>query len=209
MTQAIGKLGRFSSLASDPLRGFRFYAEFTPADATGTFSEKIKTTTTLPSGGKSSGFVGGFTQVGGLQVNVQDIPYREGGYNVTAHHIPGLVTYTPVVMQRGVLYGNDQAMEWVNGLIQVSSGQGLGKNGSAKAPAKNFRCNVEIFAADHPNTNDDLVPRIGWRIYNAWITNLNYTDLNSVANEVMFETMTLIHEGMEVFFTDELGKPVV
>lgn len=204
---------RFSSLASDPLRGFRFYAEFKAVDTP--FSTKITTpnTTTQANGTTGSsmapGFIGGFTQVSGLQVNVQDIPYREGGYNVTAHHLPGMVTYTPVIFQRGVLFGNDQAMTWLNAMIDVTSAgttDGLGERGSLTGqPAGNYRVDVNIYLADHPNTANKLVPRMGWTIHNAWVTNVSYTDLNSVANEVEFETMTLVHEGMEVFFTNADG----
>ena len=201
---------RFSTLASDPLRGFKFYASFTPVGQdTALFSSKIKDSNSAPANGVSTGFFGGFTQIGGLQVQVQDIPYREGGFNVTAHHMPGLVSFPPVVFQRGVLYGNDQAMTWLRGLIEVASGKAPGLNGNPNGIAKDFRVNVEIFAADHPNTADKLVPRIGWKLHNAWLTSLNYTDLSSVANEVLFETMTLVHEGMEVFFTDANENPVV
>lgn len=205
---------KFSSLASDPLRGFRFYAEFTAADNdTSVFAEKIHT----PKGssaqtqgvsaqnGSSTGFVGGFTQIGGLQVQVQEIAYREGGYNTTAHKLPGMVSFTPIVFQRGVLYGNDQAMTWLRGLIEVAAGSGI--NGNANGTAGNFRVNVKIYAVDHPNTSKKMVPRIGWHVHNAWLTSLTYTDLNSVSNEVMFETMTLTHEGLEVFYTDADGTP--
>lgn len=202
---------KFSALASDPLRGFRFYAEFVGADNDQTtFSNKIKSD--RPKGnnvtgiapGYSNGFVGGFTQIGGLQVQVQEIAYREGGYNTTAHKLPGLVTFTPVVFQRGVLFGNDQGMTWLRGLIEVARGSGI--NGNSTGPAGNFRVNINIYAVDHPNTSTTMVPRIGWKLHNAWITSLTYTDLNSVSNEVMFETMTVTHEGLEVFFVDPVTK---
>jgi phage tail-like protein len=201
------KIGnKFSSLASDPLRGFRFYAEFSsPSGGDVPFSSNLLTASEQSAASDNPvGFIGGFTQIGGLQVNVQDIPYREGGMNVTTHHVPGMVTFPPVVFQRGVLFGNDQAITWVRGLIRVANGSGI--NGKVGSAPKGFRVNVNIYAAEHPNTSDTLVPRIGWRLHNAYLTNLNYTDLSSVGNEIMFETMTLVHEGMSVFFTDRNGK---
>lgn len=203
-------VNHFSTIASDPLRSFRFYAKFSAAAAEstqgspGVFDTRIidasgsKGAFPLDGlGGKSSGFVGGFTQIGGLQVNIQDIPYREGGYNTTVHHIPGQASFTPVVFQRGVLYGNDQAMTWFKGLFAAAAGSGLP---TQAAPGKSYRVNVEIYVADHPNTENN-VPRIGFKLNNAWITNLNYSDLNAGPNEILFETMTLVHEGLEVFFT--------
>lgn len=199
-------VNRFSTIASDPLRSFRFYATFAPAGAEpkpGVFSPKIidaKASDEFPLAGQpgtSTGFVGGFTQVGGLQMNVQDIPYREGGYNTTVHHVPGQVTFTPVVFQRGVLYGNDQAMTWFKGLFAVTAGTGL----AVSSANKSYRVDVTIHVADHPNSEQN-VPKIGFKLHNAWITNLNYSDLNAGPNEILFETMTLVHEGLEVFFLD-------
>lgn len=200
-------VNHFSTIASDPLRSFRFYAKFTESKTEGgVFSTKIVdggTKGAFPTSGletgKSSGFVGGFTQIGGLQMNIQDIPYREGGYNTTVHHIPGQATFTPVVFQRGVLYGNDQAMTWFKGLFATAAGSGLP---TQAAPGKSYRVDVEIYVADHPNTEKN-VPRIGFKLNNAWITNLNYSDLNAGPNEILFETMTLVHEGLEVFFTKD------
>lgn len=197
----------FSTIASDPLRSFRFYATFSVAgnDGNAVFDDRIvdSTAAATPASGVSTGFVGGFTQIGGLQMNIQDIPYREGGYNTTVHHIPGQTTFTPVVFQRGVLYGNDQAMTWFKGLFSVTAASGLAQ----VAPGKSYRVNVNIYVADHPNTNKN-VPRIGFKLNNAWITNLNYSDLNAGPNELLFETMTLVHEGLEVFFTNDTGSAI-
>ena len=119
---SISTAARFSAIASDPLRSFKYYAEFSVAGSQ-PFSTKI-----IDSGGQagaavgtSSGFVGGFTQISGLNINIQDITYREGGYNTTAHHLPGLATFPPVTFQRGVLYGNDQAQVWMRGLFALQS----------------------------------------------------------------------------------------
>ena len=105
-------INRFNStLATDPLRQFRFFAEFTPA-ADGVFDNRIITgsSSTLPANGVSSGWTGGFTSIDGLAITTQNIPYREGGYNTTVHQVPGMTTFVPITFSRGVLYGNDQAI---------------------------------------------------------------------------------------------------
>jgi hypothetical protein len=69
---------------------------------------------------------------------------------------------------------------------------------------------------DHPNnsgnpstaTTDDNTPRMGFEIHNAWISALSYTDLNAASNELMFETITLVHEGLSIFFTDAQFNPI-
>jgi phage tail-like protein len=191
-------INRFSTVATDPLRSFRFYAEFTPTKD-GVFSPNIKTGSSNnynAADGSSTGFIGGFTNISGLSINTQPIQYREGGYNTTVHQIPGMTTFNPVSFQRGVLYGNDQAITWMRGLFAVSSGEGIALG------TKGFRCDVDIYVLSHPNATDKNISRMGFRLRNAWISTLNYSDLNSGDNQILFESMQLVHEGLSVFFTD-------
>jgi phage tail-like protein len=204
-------INRFSTLASDPLRSFRFYVEFTKIGNDDVFDNRIVTgSATKPfEKGVSTGFIGGFSQITGLSTTTQSIPYREGGYNTTVHQVPGMTSFVPVTFQRGVLYGNDQAMTWMRGLFGAASGEGLSMR--TATAAKNFRVNVNIYVMDHPNANgtgagvgaDGNIPRMGFKLYNAWITTLNYSDLNAADGAILYESMTLVHEGLSVFFTDD------
>jgi phage tail-like protein len=194
-------INRFSTLATDPLRSFRFIAEFTdPADG-GVFSNKIITSSNASKAlnSLSTGFVGGFSSISGLNITTQAIQYREGGYNTTVHQIPGMTTFTPITMQRGVLYGNDQAMTWMRGIFAAVAGDGIAAGASN---AKGYRVNIKIWVMDHPNSASDNIPRIGFDIRNAWITQLSYTDLNANDGAILFESMNIVHEGLSVFFTD-------
>jgi phage tail-like protein len=208
MTSSI--VNRFSTLATDPLRSFRFYAEFTKCGGDDVFDKRIlnssanKPATT----GVSDGWIGGFSQISGLSINTQSIPYREGGYNTTVHQVPGMTTFTPLTFQRGVLYGNDQAITWMRGLFGAASGEGLQMRSAVAT--RNFRVNINIYVMDHPNANgsaagtaDSNFPRMGFKVHNAWISTLNYTDLNAADGAILYESMTLVHEGLSVFFTDE------
>ena len=178
-----------SSLATDPLRSFRFYAEFTSA------SDDVFSTSL------TSGWVGGFTSIDGLAITTQAIQYREGGYNTTVHQIPGMTTFTPVTFSRGVLSGNDQAITWMRGLFAASAGEGI-KVGAGKG----FRVNVKIYVQDHPNaTVTGATTKMAFEIHNAWITGLNYTGLDATNGTILFETMQLVHEGLSVYFTDAAG----
>jgi phage tail-like protein len=187
-------INRDSKLATDPLRNFRFYAEFAPA-LDGVFSSKITT-----------GWTGGFTYIGGLNISTAPISYREGGYNTTVHQVPGMTTFSPISMQRGVMAGNDQAITWMRSLFAAASGEGL-----TTGETKGFRVNIKIFVMDHPNANNntaianDNIPKMGFSVKNAWISQLSYSDLNAGSNELFFESMTLVHEGLSVFFTDSAG----
>jgi len=202
------KIGAYSTLASDPLRSFRFQCEFSVTGADGVFTPKLISTNAAPTGALSTGWVGGFSSISGLNITTQSIPYREGGYNTTVHQVPGMTTFSPISLQRGVLYGNDQAMTWMKGLFATAAGDGIAAGNSAAAGAKGFRVNMKIFVMDHPNTATN-VPRMGFDIRNAWITQLNYTDLAANDGAILFESMQLVHEGLSVFFSNANGDPVV
>ena len=184
------------TLATDPLRTFRFYAEFSET-SDGVFNDKIKT-------GASGGWTGGFTSISGLSINTQNIQYREGGYNTTVHQIPGMTTFPPVTFSRGVLAGNDQAMVWMRGLFAVQAG-----GGAIATPGKSFRTDVTIYVNDHGNSAGAKTetPKMAIKLHNAWITTLNYTDLDATNGAILFETMTLVYEGLSVFYTNADGTP--
>ena len=190
-----------STLATDPLRSFRFRATFSAAqDAV--FDERIKTGTT-------GGWTGGFTNISGLQTNVQSIQYREGGYNTTVHQMPGMTTFTPVTFTRGVIVGNDQAITWMRGLFSAASGLGLN---NPAVTNKGFRLNINIYVNQHPTTDDlstsNDADQMVFRLHNAWITGLSYTDLDATNGAILFETMQVVHEGISVGFTDATGANV-
>lgn len=194
MTSSI--INRHSTLATDPLRSFRFFAKFEVAKDGAVFDSKITT------------WSGGFSSISGLSINTQAIQYREGGYNTTVHQVPGMTTFTPITMQRGVLAGNDQAITWMRGLFAAASGEGIAVGAASGATgAQSFRVNIKVFVADHPNSGPTDVQKykMGFKIHNAWITALNYTDLNAADGAILFESMTLVHEGLSVFFTKD-GK---
>ena len=207
-------INRFSTLATDPLRSFRFIAEFTDPALNGetVFSSKITTSANASTslGSLSTGFIGGFTSISGLNITTQAIQYREGGYNTTVHQIPGMTTFTPITMQRGVLYGNDQAMTWMRGLFAAVSGDGIAAGASN---SKGYRVNIKLWIMDHPNSADVNTPRMGFDIRNAWITQLSYTDLNANDGAILFESMNIVHEGLSVFYTDNkfsaVGRTVI
>jgi len=198
-------INRFSTLATDPLRSFRFYVEFNKVGTDEVFTNKIETSNSATTAsGQSNGWVGGFSSISGLNITTQSIQYREGGYNTTVHQVPGMTTFSPITLQRGVLYGNDQAQAWMRGLFAAVAGDGL------SVAAKSFRVNMKIYVMDHPNagaTNANT-PKMGFDIRNAWITQLNYTDLNANDGAILYESMALVHEGLSVFFTDSNFTPI-
>src|ERR1700722_5704188 len=91
-------------LQTDPLRNFKFLVTF------------------LPPSGKSISM--GFMSVSGLNITVDVIEYREGGYNTTTQKMPGQADFSPITMSRGVAVGQTTDFDWMTQLFTVLQGTG-------------------------------------------------------------------------------------
>lgn len=187
------------NLNSDPTRNFRFLVEFQPYG------------TDHPM--KKVNF--GFTSVAGLSMAVESIPYREGGMNTTLHQIPGQASFSPITLTRGVHLGNSQAWRWMKRLFTA-----VGPTTASGYASYQFRTSVTIHVLQHPVNmgNDTGVPAnntlamtrndpiaASFRAYNAWISSLAYSDLNAGDNAIMVEQMTLVHEGLDMYWEKNIG----
>jgi phage tail-like protein len=192
-----------SVLTTDPIRNFRFLVTFKPHDEDGAASW-YKPDVTL-----------GFTSVSGLSVTTDSIPYREGGYNTTVHQIPGQTTFAPITLQRGVIINTKQNWEWMRQLFSTVNG------GSKNVQGRSFRCDLEIEVLSHPipgsaggraplgesadalTAADDHVA-MRFNVYNCWITSVSYSDLNAGDNAIFVEQATLVHEGFDLNWAENL-----
>jgi len=182
--KALNTIDTRGTIDTDPLRNFRFRVNFSKVGSNGVFDSAIVN------------FSGGFQSVNGLSINTSPISYREGGYNTTAHMIPGMTTFSPITLTRGALFGNDSAITWMRGLFAASSGEGLQVSDSGNS---SFRVNMTIQLMDHPQSSTvNNKPRMGFYVHNAWIASLNYSGLDAQSSTLMVETMELTHEGLSV-----------
>lgn len=173
-----------SSIATDPIRNFRFVVSFAPRNNGSAWTRK---------GVAKPGRMA-FTSVSGLAMTTESIPYREGSQNTTVHQIPGQTTFSPITLARGVKIGARENWHWMTQLFNVIAGSGNGQEGN------DFRMNLDILVLDHPSTqytSDFPQGKLQFRVHNAWITSLAYSDLNAGDNALMVEQMTLVHEGLQ------------
>lgn len=191
-----------STLETDPLRNFRFLVSFSPLVGANNTSAAMTNLTKATMG---------FVSVSGLSVTTDSISYREGGYNTTVHQMPGQTSFSPITLQRGVMLGNRQSWDWMRMLFATVQG------GADVSATDNFRCELDIQVLSHPvaksaattanqaNTADEHVA-MRFKVYNAWITSLAYSDLNAGDNAIFVEQMTLVHEGFDTSWATTLEK---
>lgn len=195
-------LFQLSTLTTDPFRNFKFLVKFTLNDGK---NESI---------GKNFGSMG-FVSVSGLSVATESIAYREGGYNTNMHQIPGQSTFTPLTLSKGIALGQAEHSLWMKRLFSVLTGaQGVTGLGTE------FRCTVDIQVLSHPNpkgtagkdstttvsTLGDQHTAMRFKVYNAWITGITYSNLDAGGSSLMVEDLTLIHEGFDVSFATGYEK---
>jgi phage tail-like protein len=186
-----------STLMTDPVRNFRFLVTFLP---TNDWKDQAKPAKM------------GFVSLSGLSITTEPIAYREGGYNTNVHQIPGQSAFTPITLSKGVMLGQDSNIKWMKRLFSVitpSVTQGVGAG---------FRCDIDIQVLSHPNpqastglaatqaqatTANAQHTSLRFKVYNAWISSLSYSNLDAGANTLMVEEMSLVHEGFDVVYAKD------
>lgn len=167
-------------LATDPLRNFKFVVDITPMSGNGAFQM-------------------GFMNVQGLNVQIDVIAYREGGFNTTTQKMPGQADFSPIVMSHGVAVGQQEDINWLQQLFIVMQGTGT------QAPGTDFRAYVDIKILDHPVTVAAVPVKAWFRVYNAWPTAVSWADLDAGANALFISQLSLAHEGFDVKLAAQIG----
>lgn len=190
-----------STLLTDPVRNFKFLVTFSTV---GTKDNQW---------GKNFGKMG-FVSLSGLSVSTEPIAYREGGYNTNVHQIPGQSAFTPISLSKGVILGQNDNALWMKRLFSVLTANTGATGNTPTGVGSDFRCNLEIQVLSHPNpaayagsestapVEDPLKQHTSMRfkVYNAWISSLAYSNLDAGSNTLMVEEMTLVHEGFDVHY---------
>jgi len=104
------------------------------------------------------------------------VEYREGTDPTTQKKLSGLTKYGNVTLKKG-LSGSMEIYEWRK---QVEQG------GAAVA-----RKNLSLVLIDE--MGDD---KARWNIYEAWPTKYDPSDFSAKGNEVIIETLEIVHEGI-------------
>lgn len=118
----------------------------------------------------------GFTEVSGLDIEVEPIDYREGSsknYQVTK--MPGIPKFTNINLKRGILKGDNEFEQWLS-TIKLNQ-------------VERREITISLLNEDHEAVAI-------WQVLNAWPCKVVGPSLNSTSNEVAVEEIELCHEGL-------------
>lgn len=125
----------------------------------------------------------GCTRVSGLEIAYDVVSYREGSSKSYGDRsLPGRPHYANLVLERGVVPGDNEFFEWMN---TVSLGT-----------VKRRDVSVSLLNEEHE-------PVVVWAVKDAWPVRLTGPTLDARGREVATETLELAHDGYAVRSTDD------
>jgi phage tail-like protein len=117
---------------------------------------------------------GGFKDVDGLEVSIDQLEYRNGNEKSSSvRKFPGLRHFSNVTLKRGFLT-DTRLWDWIN----------------ADPPDKR---KVVITLLD-----EQRVPKVRFLLRQAWPVKWSGPDLHAKGNDVAMESLELTHEGLEL-----------
>jgi phage tail-like protein len=120
----------------------------------------------------------GFTEVTGLDMQIEAIEYREGASpEYSKLKMPGMHKFSNITLKRGTVEGDTEFYAWVN-TISLNTVE---------------RRDIVISLL-----NETHAPVMSWKAKNAFPVKLQASDLKSDGNEVAIETLELAHEGLSL-----------
>ncbi len=128
--------------------------------------------------GQKNEFQAVFSEVSGLQVEMQTTDYEEGGQNTFVHKLPGRLKVSNVTLKRGLVKSNE-FLDWLmhTGVLRPMD-----------------RRNVSVVLFDQ--TGQTVVMR--WNFLNAFPVKWVGPQFTADSTTIAMESVELAHEGMTV-----------
>ncbi len=122
--------------------------------------------------GDSSGVDASFKEVSGITMEMGTEEITEGGNNNYKHRVPTSVKFSNLVLKRGLVPKDSPIIQW----CQDTLGGGLMNAIETKT--------ITVSLLD-----EEATPLNSWSFANAWPVKWSASDLNSMNNEVVIETL--------------------
>jgi phage tail-like protein len=118
----------------------------------------------------------GFSEVTGLNAEVNIIEYRDGKDGNTPRKLPGLFKQGNITLKRGVIQ-DAEMFKWFK----------TGMDGDIDR-----KQSISIVLLDEKRTE-----KVRWNLSQAWPSKYIGADMKANANEIAIESLEICHEGME------------
>ena len=142
--------------------------------------------------GDSLAPIAGVSKLTGLSRAIEAVDWRSGGDNNIVSKLPGLTTYEPLSLERGMSHD----LEFISWMQLVNTYQGAG--GTEGESVHAFRKNIKI---EVYNLVNELVLAV--QVNRCWPSKIVLGEWDATANEVAIESLELQHEG---WFVEENGR---
>lgn len=120
----------------------------------------------------------GFTEVTGLDIQIEAVEYREGSSpEYSKIKMPGMHKFSNITLKRGSITGDKEFYTWLN---TVSLNQ------------------IERRDLSISLLNEKHEPVFTWKVKQAFPVKVQASDLKADGNEVAIESIELAHEGLNI-----------
>lgn len=131
-------------------------------------------------------YVAGVSKMSALKRTTGVVEHRAGGDPSSTRRSPGLTTYAPITLERGVTHDKDFE-QWANKVWNFGSGLG------SELSLKDFRKDIYI---EFYNEAGQLAK--AYKVFRCWVSEYSaLPELDANAQAVAIESMTLQNEGWE------------
>ena len=121
----------------------------------------------------------GFTEVTGLDMQIEAIEYREGSSpEYSKIKMPGMRKFSNITLKRGTVAGDSDFYKWV-------------QNINLDAAVERRDLTISLLDETH-------APVMSWKAKQAFPIKLAASDLKADGNEVAIESIELVHEGLSL-----------
>lgn len=114
----------------------------------------------------------GFQECSGLDSQTASIDYREGGDPMHVRKIPGMNSFTPISLKRGIT-DSDELWKWRQTAVD----------------GKTERRNGSVVLLDETGAE-----KLRWNFSNAWASKWSGPAFNATGNAIAVETLEITHE---------------
>lgn len=169
-------------MANQLLRSFRFHVKLSKSPAVQSGSQ---TPTDKPAGTALGD--GAFQECSGLEVEMDVQEYLEGGRNDGVIKRVGRAKYSPIVLKRGMFYGqsgiaNRDLWNWIQGVV------------AGDRPVARFDGTIRVFSSGEN-------PAATWVFDRGLPMKIRGPELNAKTGEVAIEELHIAHEGLRLVGT--------